>query len=249
MKNREEEMKMQHGRTRAVALAAVLTLAATLVALTSEVSVRAQDHTGHTGQQQAGDMTPGLHFIDMMLMHHRQGIEMARLAQSKAQSAGVKAFAAKTAAAQEKDLQQLQWHRDNRYAGRPTMDHQQMMAHMSSMPMHGGMKMDMEAVMTKLRAAAGLAFDRLFLDTMSHHHYMAVEMSKDAAKNAEHADIRELARKGALTQQAEIAEMNRLKASLGRKVIRKTAAKPSRKTVAKKPAAKKPAAQDHTHHH
>jgi uncharacterized protein (DUF305 family) len=242
-------MKMQRGRTRAVALAAIMTLGAVLVALTAEASVRAQDHTRHTAQQQSGDMTPGLNFIDMMMMHHRQGIEMARLAEGKARSAGVKAFAAKTAAAQEKDLQQLQWHRDNHYAGRPVMDHQQMMAHMASSPGHGGMKMDMEADMAKLRAAAGLAFDRLFLDMMSHHHMMAVEMSKDAASSAEHADIRELARKGAEMQQAEIVEMNRLKASLGAKVVRKTAAKPARKTIAKKPTAKKPASQEHTHHH
>jgi hypothetical protein len=43
--------------------------------------------------------------------------------------------------------------------------------------------------------------------------------------------------------------MTRLKASLGGKVVRKTAAKPARKPVAKKPAAKKPAAQGHTGHH
>lgn len=240
-------MKKHLRMTRAGALAVVMTFAA-LFALTAEVSVRAQDHTGHASKQ-AGDMPPGLHFIDMMMMHHQEGIEMARLAEGKAQSAGVKAFAAKTAAAQEKDIQQLQWHRDNHYAGRPRMDHQQMTAHMASMPGHGGMKMDMEGDMAKLRAAAGREFDRLFLDTMSHHHQMAVDMSKEAAKNAEHADIRELARKGAQAQQAEIAEMTRLKASLGGKVVRKTAAKPARKPVAKKPAAKKPAAQGHTGHH
>jgi uncharacterized protein (DUF305 family) len=244
-------MKKQRGRTRAGSLAGIIALAAALFALTAEVSVRAQDHTGHTGQQQAADMPPGLHFIDMMMMHHQQGIEMARLAEGKAQSPGVKAFASKTAAAQEKDIQQLQWHRDNHYAGRPKMDHQQMMAHMASSPGHDGMKMDMEGDMAKLRTAAGREFDRLFLDTMSHHHQMAADMSKDAAKNAEHADIRELARKGALMQQAEIAEMNRLKASLGGKAVRKTAAKPkpARRPVAKKPAAKKPATQGHTGHH
>ena len=76
---------------------------------------------------------------------------------------------------------------------------------------------------------------------------MAVDTSKEAEIKAEHAELRELARKTAAKQQGEIAEMNRLRASLGgARTTTKTAA---RKPVAKKkkPAARKPAA--HTGHH
>ena len=228
-------MKKQLIKRRAHALAVAMTLAAGVFTLAVDVSVKAQGQTshtgqppqsgqrqsgqtqtGHTGHMQSGDMPYDLHFIDMMMMHHQQGIEMARLAEGKAQNARVKAFAAKTAADQEKDIQKLQWHRDNHYPGRPKMDHQQMMAHMQSMmPGHENMMMDMEADLAKLRAASGREFDRLFLDTMIPHHQMAIDMSKDAVAKAQHAEIKELARQAIAKQQAEIAEMNRIKAGLG----------------------------------
>lgn len=236
-------------------LAGAITVAA-LVAL-GVVSAAAQDHTGHVGQAgqqqsghtghgQAAGMPYDLHYIDMTIMHHEQGVEMARLAQEKGADARVKAFAKKTADDQQRDILALRGHRQHWYSDRPQMDHAQMMEHMRGMPGHQNMKMDPEADMAKLRAAEGRAFDRLFLDTMTHHHKMAVDMSKEATTKAEHAELKEFARKTVAKQQGEIAEMNRINAALGGRPAAKTAA---RKPVAKKkkPAAKKPAA--HTGHH
>jgi uncharacterized protein (DUF305 family) len=245
-------MKVQIKGMRAHALAFAAAFAVAVFTLAAGGSVMAQGHTGHTGQQpqqhtghmQPGDMTPGLHFIDMTMMHHRQGIEMARLAEEKSQNARVKAFATKTITAQENDLKQLQFLRDTHYSGRPAMSHEQMMSHMQGMPGHEGMKMDMEGDMNKLRAATGRAFDRLFLDTMTHHHQMAVQMSKDAAAGAEFSDIKEFARRGAQMQQAEIAEMNRIKASLGGSTARRATAK-----AKPKPKAKAKATTTHKHEH
>jgi hypothetical protein len=102
--------------------------------------------------------------------------------------------------------------------------------------------------MRKLQAAEGRAFDRLFLDTMTHHHQMAVDMSKEASTKAEHKEIKDFARKTVAKQQGEIAEMNRINAALGGgKPAAKTAAVARKKPAPKKkPAAKKPAA--HTGH-
>jgi uncharacterized protein (DUF305 family) len=211
----------------------------------------AQDHTGHTGHQgqgQTGQMPYDLHYIDMTLMHHEQGVEMARLAQEKGQSAKVKAFAQKTAADQERDTKELQRYRDTWYAGRPAMDHAQMMSHMQSMPGHGGMRMDHGADMEKLRAASGAAFDRLFLETMIHHHQMAIDMSKDATTKAEHAELKTFARRVVTKQQAEVAEMNRLKAGVGGTTARKAAAKPAAKRAAKPAAKRKRPAPKSTNH-
>ncbi|MGH9929339.1 MAG: DUF305 domain-containing protein, partial [Pyrinomonadaceae bacterium] len=55
------------------------------------------------------------------------------------------------------------------------------------------------------------AFDRLFLDTMIHHHQMAIGMAKEATTKGEHAEIKEFARKAVVKQQGQITEMNRLK--------------------------------------
>lgn len=156
---------------------------------------------------QMGDMPYDLHFIDMMIMHHQEGIEMAQMAQTKAVNPKVKALADRIVTDQQKDIEELQGHRNHWYAGKPTMDTAMMSSMMQSM--HPGM-MSMEDTRRKLLAAEGAAFDRLFLETMIHHHQMAVDMSKEARTKAQHVEIKEIARQTAVKQQAEIAEMNRL---------------------------------------
>ena len=179
--------------------------------------------------QQMGDMPYDLHFIDMMIMHHQEGIEMAQMAQTKAVGAKVKGFATKTAADQQKDIEELQGHRNHWYAGKPPMDKAMMDSMMQTM--HPGMNMDMEDTRRKLMAANGAAFDRLFLDTMIHHHQMAIGMAKDATTKGEHAEIKEFARKAVIKQTAEIAEMTRLKG--GSTTKKKPAAKTKPKTTPK----------------
>ena len=186
---------MKFSRTKFIALSA-------LVVALSIFSTKSRG-------QQMGDMPYDLHFIDMMIMHHQEGIEMAQMAQTKAIGAKVKAFATKTAADQQKDIGELQAHRNHWYAGKPPMDHAAMQSMMQSM--HPGMNMDMEDTRRKLLAAKGAAFDRLFLDTMIHHHQMALDMGKQATTKAEHAELKDFARKAAIKQTSEIAEMNRLK--------------------------------------
>ena len=244
-------------KTNSIRRTSAGTLAAAAFIALTVATAAAQDHSGHagqTGQQQTGHTGHGqtagmpydLHYIDMTIMHHEQGVEMARLAQQKGADARVKAFAKKTADDQQRNIGVLRGHRQHWYSNHPQMDHSQMMAHMQSMPGHQNMRMDPQADMAKLQAAEGREFDRLFLDTMTHHHKMAVDMSKEAATKAEHAEIKELARKTVAKQQGEIAEMNRIRTSLGgvRPTTKAAARKPAPK---KKPAARKPAA--HAGHH
>ena len=167
-----------------------------------------QTRAQNQNSSQMGNMPYDLHFIDMMIMHHREGTATARLAERKGSTAALRAFARRTADDQEKELLELRKHRDHWYAGAPEMDHSQMMA----MPSHANMKMDMQGDIAKLQAATGKVFDRLFLDMMIHHHQMAIDMAKEATTKAEHAEIKEMARLTALKQQKEIAEMNKLKA-------------------------------------
>jgi uncharacterized protein (DUF305 family) len=175
------------------------------------------------------DMPYDLHFIDMMIMHNQEGVEMAEIAQSKSPNAKVKAFAAKTAADQQKDIEELQAHRNHWYVEKPPMDRAMMDSMMKSM--HPGMSMDMEDTRRRLRAASGAAFDRLFLETMIHHHQMALDMANDAITKAEHSELKDFARKAVTKLQSEIAEMNKLKGTGSTK--KKTAAKPQPKTTHK----------------
>jgi uncharacterized protein (DUF305 family) len=181
-------------------------------------------NAGNTRGQQMGDMPYDLHFIDMMIMHHQQGIEMAGMVDTKSKHARLKTFAKKTGAEQQKDIEELQGHRNHFYAGKPPMDPAMMDSMMQTM--HPGMT-SMEDTRRKLIAAQGTAFDRLFLDTMIHHHQMAVSMAKEATTKAEHAEIKAYALKAVTKQQSEIAEMNRLKGGTTSK--KKTSTKPKPK--------------------
>lgn len=200
-----------------------------------------QTYAQNTAGSQMAAMPYDLHFIDMMIMHHREGTAMARLAERKGSTPALKAFATKTADDQEKELLELKKHRDHWYAGAAEMDHSQMMAQMHGGSGHGNMKMDMkmdmQGDMAKLQAAKGKAFDRLFLDMMIPHHQMAIDMSKEAVMKAEHVEIKEMARMTVVKQQREIAEMKRLK---GGGMSAKAKAKPKSKA--------KPKPIDHTMH-
>lgn len=178
---------------------------------------------------QMGDMPYDLHYIDMMIMHHQEGTEMAQMAQTRAVSSKVKALADRIVTDQQKDIAELQGHRNHWYAGKPMMDHAMMESMMQSM--HPGMNMNMEEIRRSLRAATGAAFDRLFLDTMIHHHQMAIDMSKDAVTKAEHPEIKDMARKTIPKQTAEIVQMNRLKGTGGRTTRTAKKAKPKPKTT------------------
>ena len=203
-------------------LPSVKALSVVMVFLSLVVNARAQ---------QMQDMPYDLHFIDMMIMHHQEAAEMADLAKTKSANPKVKAFATKTAADQQKDIGTLQAHRNHWYAGKPIMDPATMESTMKSM--HPGMNMNMEETRRSLRAATGGAFDRLFLDTMIHHHMMGVDMAKEATNKAEHSELKDFARTAVTKQTAEIAEMNRLKGApaTSTKTRAKTTAKPKPKTT------------------
>ena len=192
--------------------------------------VQAQQQNPRSSQM--SNMPYDVHFIDMMAMHHRQGIAMGRMAERKGSTPALRAFAKKTADEQEKELLELKKHRDHWYAGSPEMDHSQMMAQMHQKPgMSSHANMDMQGDIAKLQAATGKAFDRLFLDMMIPHHQMAIDMSKEAVTKAEHAEIKEMARVGMLKQQNEIAEMKRLKAGVVARAKPKPKAKAKPKTT------------------
>ena len=154
-----------------------------------------------------------LSFIDMMLVHHSQGIELARLAENKGVLPQLKQFATKAISDQEKDRAALQELRDRFYASTRKADK----IHMSDMTMTiAEMRRTSENDMNKLKEASDTGFDSVFLDIFSKHHQMAIQMSKDAVKNAEHKEIKDLARKTIAKQQKDIAEMDRMKRAASR---------------------------------
>jgi uncharacterized protein (DUF305 family) len=156
---------------------------------------------GNTAAFNDADVT----FAQGMIPHHRQAVEMAELAETRAQRPEVKQLAAQIKAAQDPEIQTMtgwlnEWGEDvpEDMEGHGAMDSGDMPGMMSSEDMD------------KLEAAKGAAFDAGFLEMMIEHHQGAIEMAKTEQKDGEYADAKQLAATIEKTQAAEIATMRRL---------------------------------------
>jgi uncharacterized protein (DUF305 family) len=142
-------------------------------------------------------------FLQMMIPHHEQAVEMSKLAATNGASADVLALADTIAGAQGPEIEQMKIWLDD--AGRPMMmaDHGMEMAGMVD-----------DADMDRLRAAQGPEFDRLYLTFMIAHHEGAIAMAQDVIAQGDDANVRGLADDIIAAQQAEIAQMNAMLAAM-----------------------------------
>ncbi|MFZ4155586.1 DUF305 domain-containing protein [Streptomyces pseudogriseolus] len=151
------------------------------------------------GQHNAADVA----FAKGMVPHHRQAVEMADLAPSRAQSAEVKKLAADIKKAQDPEIKILSgwltsWGEEVPAEG--AMDH--------SMHDMGGMMT--EEQMTELENASGKAFDTAFMGMMIKHHEGAVEMAETEQSDGAYAPAKKMAGEIITSQSAEIEQMNHL---------------------------------------
>jgi uncharacterized protein (DUF305 family) len=142
-------------------------------------------------------------FVRMMIQHHQQAVEMAKLAPSRAGNPQVRAVADRIVVAQGPEIALLRsWLKERRLGE----SDEQGAAHN-----HGTMRgMASPQAISALANAAGEAFDRKFVDLMSVHHQGAIAMCGDALKVGVDERIQELATNIATEQQIEIARMREL---------------------------------------
>ncbi|WP_435605255.1 DUF305 domain-containing protein [Streptomyces ardesiacus] len=144
-------------------------------------------------------------FAQGMIPHHRQALDMARLAADRSASPEVKDLAARIEKAQDPEITTMTgwltaWGEDVPEAMSGT-DHSG----------HAGMPGMMDgADMAKLERASGRAFDTMFLTMMVEHHEGAVEMAGTEKAKGRHAPAKALAEDVVTAQNAEITEMNKL---------------------------------------
>ena len=150
-------------------------------------------------------------FIDMMVPHHQGAVEMAKIAQQRAEHPEIKTLADAIIRAQEGEITQLKAWRKAWFGSdqTPPLDKMPMVPGMGGA--HGGHgggsgTMDMAADVEALRTASG-PFDRAFIDAMIPHHESAVEAARVAQEKAERPEIKELARTIIADQQREIEQM------------------------------------------
>lgn len=147
-------------------------------------------------------------FATQMIPHHRQAVEMAKLAETRAGSQQVKDLAMQIMNAQGPEIQTMSgwltaW-------GKPVPADDSSMGGMdmssgSTMP---GMMSSTE--MDELKKATGADFDQMFLTMMIAHHQGAIEMAKTEKADGMNADAIALAGQIQSTQTTEITTMQGL---------------------------------------
>ncbi len=77
----------------------------------------------------------------------------------------------------------------------------------STSSMHNGSSMTMEDMMNGLDGKTGDDFDKAFISEMIQHHQGAIDMAKEAQKNAKHEEVKSLANDIVTAQEKEISQM------------------------------------------
>ena len=142
-------------------------------------------------------------FATDMIAHHRQAVEMAELAETRAESPEVKDLATQIMDAQDPEIESMTgwlttW-------GEPVPDEMGGMDMSSSMP--GMMSQD---EMTSLENTSGAEFDQMFLAMMVEHHRGAIEMAKREQSDGLFPDAIALAKQIETAQTDEITSMRAL---------------------------------------
>ncbi|GHB30554.1 DUF305 domain-containing protein [Streptomyces chryseus] len=195
---------------RAAAVAAAATAAVVLAACGGNDS--STGHDGHDrtaspsapasakGEQNAADVA----FAKGMIPHHRQAVEMAELAETRAQSAEVKKLAAEIKKAQDPEIKTLSGWLTSWGEDVPKEDES---------AEHGGHSMSgmmTPEEMDKLEKSSGKAFGTAFMEMMIKHHEGAIEMAKTEQSDGAYQPAKDMAGDIIASQSAEIERMNKL---------------------------------------
>ena len=147
-------------------------------------------------------------FIDMMVPHHEGAVEMAKIAQQRAERPEITQMAEAIVRDQNREIARMKEWRMAWFGSDQTPPLDKMPMLPGAMPGHdmGGATMNMAADVEKLRAA-GNPFDKAFIDAMIPHHQSAIEAAKVAQEQAQRTEIKQLAGEIIAEQQREIEQM------------------------------------------
>ncbi|MET9678173.1 DUF305 domain-containing protein [Streptomyces sp. NPDC006482] len=145
-------------------------------------------------------------FAQMMIPHHEQALEMAKLADGRAEDPEVKKLVAAIEQAQDPEIRKMKaW-----LKGWGTPESAGHGAGNAGGSGHGMAGMMSEQDMKDLAAVKGKAFDRKFAELMVAHHDGAVAMAKVEQKDGRNTTAKQLADDVVRTQSTEIAELRKI---------------------------------------
>jgi uncharacterized protein (DUF305 family) len=158
--------------------------------------------------EQGGHNQADVAFVQQMVPHHSQAVEMAKLVPSHSASQQVKDLAARIEGAQQPEIAQMtgwlaRWGIPSAApsSAMPDMHHGSMGTMPDGSEMPGMMSAD---AMQQLVQAHGADFDRMWLQMMIKHHQGAIDMARTELAQGESQDAKSLAQRIIDAQQAEI---------------------------------------------
>lgn len=146
-------------------------------------------------------------FVEHMIFHHGQAIEMTALAPDRASNERIKTLAQRIAVAQQPEIDQMkQWQSEWGLSTTTTVA-----GHDRHASMEGIMTPEQ---MEQLRNTTGLDFDRRFLELMIEHHKGAISMAVEQQQSGKTPAVIALANEIRGGQSAEVNEMQSILATL-----------------------------------
>lgn len=146
-------------------------------------------------------------FVEMMVPHHQQAVEMSALAAKHAKDPEVAGFAQRISDTQRTEIETMQtWLRDRDLPEAPLEATGEHATHMKGMLT--------PEQLDELAAARGTAFDKLFVRRMIAHHEGALAMADRALSDGIDTTNRGFAADVAASQSAEVARLNQILATL-----------------------------------
>jgi uncharacterized protein (DUF305 family) len=172
----------------------IIVLVMVIIAMGVSKSEHAPDHMNHSS---TADLSGAdIMFLQMMIPHHQQAVDISELALKKSKDAELLALATSIRDGQADEILLMsQWLKD---AGEGLE-----MGH-SMHDQMGGM-LD-EAELAALRSATGATFDRLWLEGMTGHHDGALHMTQ-MIEDATNATIKKFGQNIVSSQTAQIEQM------------------------------------------
>jgi uncharacterized protein (DUF305 family) len=152
-------------------------------------------------------------FMNGMIAHHRQALAMTAMVADRTDTEAIHLLAERIEVSQQDEIAQMSSWLENR--GLPVPAVSAAHAHDHSAPMPGMLSPE---EMARLEAAAGAAFDRLFLELMIRHHEGALSMVGQLLSTsgaAQDVDVFRIASEVDSDQRIEIERMRRMLGTMG----------------------------------
>lgn len=168
-----------------------LALATVIIASALFLSIGLPGESGDTGD---GFNRADVMFMNMMIVHHDQAIEMAELASERTSNENILELSSNISEAQRSENEQMAaWLEELGYQ-RPRNGHR--MAGMASTEQ-----------MRELRSSENEEFDRLFAELMITHHRGGIQMAESFSQRGKNPELIEMQKQMVETQQREIEMM------------------------------------------